>query len=64
MDGGGARNEVEELGDLGVKRGGLHRFHGGDVEVKRGVSLNLLHVTTREGSVNVVANFLIGWNQS
>ena len=62
MDGSGTRNEVEELGDLGVKRGCPYRFHGGDNEVKLSVSLNLLNVTTREHRVNIVADFLIGWD--
>ena len=48
MDGSSARDKVEKLGDLGVKRGGPYRFHGGDGEVKRGVSLDLLNLTTRE----------------
>ena len=62
MDGGGARNQVEELRHFAVKRGGFHRFHGGDGEVKRGISLNLLYETTRECPINVVTNFLVGWN--
>ena len=55
-------NQVEELGDLGIKRGCPDRFHGGDGEVKRGISLNLLDITTRECRINVVQDFLIGWN--
>jgi hypothetical protein len=62
MDSGGAGNQVEELRHFAVKRGGFHCFHGGDGEVKRGVSLNLLNVTTRECRINVVADFLIGWD--
>ena len=62
MDGCGARNQVEKLRHFAFKRGGEHRFHGGDGEVKRGVSLNLLDETTRECCVNVIANFLIGWD--
>jgi hypothetical protein len=34
VDSSGARNEVEELGNLGVKCGCLDRFHGSDGEVK------------------------------
>ena len=30
MDGGGARDKVEELGDLAVKRGRPNRVHGGE----------------------------------
>ena len=62
MDGGGARNEVEELRHFAVKRGGAHRFHSGDGEVKRGISLNLLDKATRESCVYVVADFLVGRN--
>ena len=64
VDGGGARDKVEELRHFAVKRGGAYRFHGGDGEVKRGVSLNLLNKATRESRINVVADFLVGWEKS
>ena len=62
VDGSGARNEVKKLGNLGVESGCLDRFHGGDGEVKRGVSLNLLNETSCKRRINIVADFLIGWN--
>ena len=62
VDGSGARNEVKKLGNLGVESGCLDRFHGGDGEVKRGVSLNLLNKATHESCINIITDFLIGWN--
>ena len=63
MDCGGTRDKVEELRHFAVKRGGFDCLHGRDGDVKRGVSLNLLNKTTRECCVNVVADFLVGWNE-
>ena len=54
MDGGGARNEVEELGDLAVKRGCLHRVHGGNEEVVGCVAFNALYECSLQGSVDAV----------
>jgi hypothetical protein len=35
VDCGEARDQVEALGDLAVKRGSLHRIHGGEHQVVR-----------------------------
>src|SRR5205085_63597 len=42
LDGGGSRNKVEELRNVGVKRGRFHCIHGSDKEVVCRVAFNAL----------------------
>ena len=54
LDSGGARDEVEKLGSLGVKRGGLDRIHGDECDVVEDGNFNSLNVDVVEGSVDAV----------
>ena len=54
MDSGSARDEVEELGDLAVKRGSFHRFHGCDEEVICCIAFNALYEGSCKGSIIAV----------
>ena len=54
MDGGSARDKVEELGDLAVKRGCPNRVHGGDKYVVGFVAFQPLYEERVQGSVDAV----------
>ena len=53
---GGAGDEVENLGSIGVKRGGLDRIHGDECNVVEDVNFNPLYVDAVEGRVNTVSD--------
>jgi hypothetical protein len=54
VDCGDARDEVQEFGDLAVKRGCLHRIHGGDHQVVCWVAFHTLNEGGIQGSIDAV----------
>ena len=54
LDGGGARNQVEELRNFAVKRGSFHCFHGGDEEVVCCIAFDALYEGSCQGSIDAV----------
>jgi hypothetical protein len=54
MDCCGARDEVEKLCCLGVKRGSFNRVHGDECDVVEDIHLNSLNDCAIKGSVNAV----------
>src|SRR5712691_636563 len=54
LDRSGTRDEVKELGGLGVKRGSLDRIHGDECDVVEDVNFNPLNKNAVEGSVDAV----------
>ena len=54
LDGGSARNKVEELRNFAVKRGSFHRIHGCDKEVVCRIAFDPLYESSRQGSIDAV----------
>jgi hypothetical protein len=56
LDGGGARDEVEKLGLLGVKRGSFHCVHGDKCYEVEDVDFNSLNEDTVQGGIDTVSD--------
>jgi hypothetical protein len=54
LDGSGARDQVKEMGSLGVKQGSLNRIHGDECNVVEDVNFNPLDKNAVKGSVDAV----------
>ena len=54
MDSGSARDKVEELRDLAVKRGSFHRIRGCDEEVVCSIAFDALYESSGKGSIDAV----------
>ena len=54
LDGGGARNQVEELRYFAVKREGFHCFHGCDEEVVCCIAFDTLYEGSCKGRIDAV----------
>ena len=54
LDGGSARDKVEELRDLAVKRGSFHRIHGCDEEIVCSIAFDALYESSGKGSIDTV----------
>ena len=54
LDGGSAEDKVEELRDLAVKRGSLHRIHGCHEEVVCSIAFDALYESSSKGSIDAV----------
>ena len=54
LDGGGARNKVEELRNFAVKQGSFHHFHGSDEGVVCSIAFDTLYEGSCKGSIDAV----------
>ena len=54
LDGGSARDKVEELRDLDVKRGRFQRIHGCDKEVVCSNAFDALYESSGKGGIDAV----------
>ena len=54
LNGGSARDKVEELRDLAVERGSFHRIHGCDEEVVCSIAFDALYESSGKGGIDAV----------
>ena len=54
LDGAGARDKVEKLRNLAVKRGSIHRIHSCDEDVVCCIAFDALYQSSCKGSIDAV----------